>query len=295
MGRDLRHGPAVDPLAALQVCGGVARWAELSRLGVSRGSLLALAQSGAIARPARGVFCRPEMILDPVVRAVAASGQLTCAAGARAHGLDTFGDEDECHIRTIPSPRPESRHRAAVRHPWGRGPGRLAPLDAVLHDCTICLPAPEAVAIVDAALRAGRLTTAELGRVARAGPRAARAANVLALADPASQSVLESVARVQLRLDGHNDVASQVHVDKVGWVDLVVDRWLVLELDGWAHHRDSFREDRRRDAELTRLGFVVLRFTYGDLLRRRSWFSSVVAETLERGHPPWWFDAARPA
>ena len=67
------------------------------------------------------------------------------------------------------------------------------------------------------------------------------------------------------------DVASQVFVDHVGWVDLVVDGWLVLELDGWEFHRDRFREDRRRDAELSRQGYVVLRFTYADLMSRRGW------------------------
>ncbi|MFL6099664.1 MAG: type IV toxin-antitoxin system AbiEi family antitoxin domain-containing protein [Actinomycetales bacterium] len=285
----------MHPLAALDLSGGVARWADLARLGVSRGSLLALATAGSIARPARGVFCRPEMVATPVVRAVVASGQLTCGTGARAHGLETFHDDGEVHVRTIAAPRPDLRDRTVVRHPWGRGPGRLVALDAVLHDCTICLPLPEAVAVVDSALRAGRVDASDLSRITRAGPRSARSARVMSLADPAAQSVLESVARVQLRLDGQVDVASQVYVDQVGWVDLVVARWLVLELDGWAHHRETFREDRRRDAELTRLGFVVLRFTYGDLLRRRRWFSAVVAETLDRGHPPLWFHPARPA
>jgi very-short-patch-repair endonuclease len=108
---------------------------------------------------------------------------------------------------------------------------------------------------------------------------------VVALTDPAAQSVLESQARVLLVLAGLGPVESQVHFERVGWVDFLVQGWLVVEVDGFAVHRDSFREDRRRDAELTRQGLVVLRFTYDDLLRRPEWVLSVVRETLRAGRP----------
>jgi hypothetical protein len=109
--------------------------------------------------------------------------------------------------------------------------------------------------------------------------------------DPQSQSVLESVGRTLLVQAGIGAIESQVYVHQVGWVDLVVDGWLVLELDGWATHKAAFHEDRRRDAELSRLGFVVLRFTYADLARRPHWFVQVVSETIDRGRPPWWIGA----
>lgn len=37
---------------------------------------------------------------------------------------------------------------------------------------------------------------------------------------------------------------------------------VIVETDGWSHHggRRAFGEDRRRDAELTLLGFAVLRY-----------------------------------
>jgi very-short-patch-repair endonuclease len=97
--------------------------------------------------------------------------------------------------------------------------------------------------------------------------------------------VLESAARVLLVTDGIGPVVSQLHVERVGWVDLVVDGWLVIEVDGYAVHRDRFAEDRRRDAELVRQGFVVLRFTYADLERRPDWVLAVVRDTLRRGRP----------
>ncbi len=79
---------------------------------------------------------------------------------------------------------------------------------------------------------------------------------------------------------GVGSVASQVHVPRVGWVDLVIDGWLVVETDGRAVHLDTFAEDRRRDAELVRAGFVVLGFNYADVERRPQWVVQVVRAAL---------------
>ena len=45
---------------------------------------------------------------------------------------------------------------------------------------------------------------------------------------------------------------------------------LIVELDGWAHHRDrrTFQRDRERDAALTAAGHRVVRFTHDDVIRR---------------------------
>lgn len=102
----------------------------------------------------------------------------------------------------------------------------------------------------------------------------------MGLSDAQAQSVLESGMRVLLLQAGLGPVESQVHIDRVGWVDLVVQGWLAIEVDGYAVHRDRFSEDRRRDAELTRLGYVVLRFTYQQVLRQPDWVLDVVRDTL---------------
>ena len=46
------------------------------------------------------------------------------------------------------------------------------------------------------------------------------------------------------------------------------ERRLVVELDGYAYHSDrmSFEADRRRDRELAARGYVVLRFTYREVI-----------------------------
>ena len=57
----------------------------------------------------------------------------------------------------------------------------------------------------------------------------------------------------------------------------------------------KFQDDRRRDAELSRQGYVVLRFTYADLMSRREWFIDVVREVLDRGRPPFAMPRGRTA
>jgi very-short-patch-repair endonuclease len=58
-------------------------------------------------------------------------------------------------------------------------------------------------------------------------------------------------------------VRVQVTIDGVGRVDLLVDGWLIIELDG-GHHADpiAMRRDRARDAAAILRGYRTLRFGY---------------------------------
>ncbi len=275
----------MEPIAALVSLGGVARWPALSAVGVGRGRLIEACRAGTILRPARGVFCLQFCVDEVRVQVMAARGQLSCDHAAVAHGLDVFTTPDRIHVRLPVGSNRVALPARTTAHLWGRsGDGDVTNLEATLRDCAQCLDLPEAVGVLDSALRTGRLATDELARLASTWSGPARTA--AGLVDPAAQSVLESVGRTVLVLAGVGAIASQVHVPRVGWVDLVVDGWLVVELDGYATHKASFHEDRRRDAELTRVGFVVLRFTYADLAARRGWFVETVRETLARGRPP---------
>jgi very-short-patch-repair endonuclease len=111
-----------------------------------------------------------------------------------------------------------------------------------------------ALVIVDSALAARRVTVAEL--FARLGTKGSAAARILlTLADANSESPLETIARVLLRVHGL-DVQTQVYLDGVGRVDLLVEGVLVVELDGFEHHSDRahYRNDRRRANALTCMG-----------------------------------------
>ena len=56
-------------------------------------------------------------------------------------------------------------------------------------------------------------------------------------------------------------------LDRVGYVDLLLDGWLVVELDG-RHHADwaQVKKDHRRNNESVVQGFTALRYYYSDVV-----------------------------
>jgi very-short-patch-repair endonuclease len=61
---------------------------------------------------------------------------------------------------------------------------------------------------------------------------------------------------------------------------------LVAELDGYAYHssREQFAADRRRDRELQRRGYVVLRFTYEEVTREPEAVLAALRAELAKRH-----------
>lgn len=270
-------------IRTIEDLGGAARWAELERAGVARRRLTRAVRDGAVHQLDRGLFCLPGKETTWLTEAVRRSAVLSYGAAAQHHGLEVFG-----HVGLhLAAAGPRTVRRSTVFH---RRPvecdARVTTLRQTLLDCCRCLPTGQAVSVLDSALRQGRADLDELARlVPPHGRWARRLGDAVRLVDPQAQSVLESAARVLFVEAGVGPVESQVEIPRVGWVDLVVAGWLVIEVDGYAVHRDRFREDRRRDAELTRQGFGVLRFTYDDVERRPQWVLSVVRETLSLGRP----------
>jgi very-short-patch-repair endonuclease len=141
-------------------------------------------------------------------------------------------------------------------------------------DCCLELPLRQAVIACDSALRSKQVGLGQLHAAAArlSGVRdAARVRRVLALCDPVSGSVLESVLRLALVFDGIAGFETQkvlrdtrnVHVLRADFC-FELPR-LVVEVDGQKWHQDPAR-DRERDNGLARIGFRVLRYTWADVI-----------------------------
>lgn len=155
------------------------------------------------------------------------------------------------------------------------------------------LPLPDAVVVVDAALRAGLLSEAALLRAVAAlpagvgRPRAVRAAG---LVDARCGSALESVCRVLLAGAGLPAPETQLVVRGrdgrvVGRVDFAwPEQRLVVEADGFAFHADrrQYREDRRRTNALVLAGWTVLRFSWEDVVEAPDAVVAAVRAALGR-------------
>lgn len=258
----------VDVLASRH---GVARFAEL-RSVLSRRALDDAVRRGCVDRLPGGVYALPGTPA-PLVTATAHNAALTCLSAAQHHGLAVLVPPDVPHV-AVPRSRgmtPSSvRERfPAVRHRYdsGRAGTRLVvPVAEALARMLVCVPAREALVSVDSALHGGRTT---LAAIARALPATAPSDRrlLLRLADGRAASPTETLARLALRAGGLR-VETGVPITDVGFVDLLVEGRVVVELDGFAYHagRREFAADRRRDRELVARGFVVLRFTYADVV-----------------------------
>ena len=250
---------------AVAAFGGAARWKRLRDLGVSDGRLRAAVRSGDLVRMGP-VYAFPDAPSDVVV-AAELGGRLTCSSAALWLGLDVLCPPAKVHV-VVPRNSSRSSERAVV-HRTGRGQGWLAPApEAVIHALG-CLPPIEALVIVDSALRARKISSAEI-RQRIVGPDSVRRRGLLALADGRAESPIETVARLAIGAAGFS-VDCQVYIADVGRVDLLIDGWLVVEIDGYAHHssREHFRNDRRRANLLAEKGYVLLRFSYEDVMYRR--------------------------
>jgi very-short-patch-repair endonuclease len=86
------------------------------------------------------------------------------------------------------------------------------------------------------------------------------------MASSAAESPLETVTRAVLVMAGLA-VQEQVRMRGVGRVDLVVERTVAVEADGWQYHqsRDAFERDRARDRSMLVNQLPVMRFTSREL------------------------------
>jgi very-short-patch-repair endonuclease len=107
------------------------------------------------------------------------------------------------------------------------------------------------------------------------------------LFDGASQSGIETIARVALRRRRVR-LRTQVPIPGVGHVDLLIGDRLVLELDGeeW-HQGGDFEEDRRRDLALVARGYLVVRASYRQVTESWPDVESALLTIIRRGDHLW--------
>lgn len=293
--------------------------AHLAAAGMGKAAVAAALADGTLLRVRRGVYApaalpdrgqhlvsggRPDAGYLAEVRAVLMSLGPTAMAGGRTAavlwGFDLFVEPRQIEVVV-----PESRERRALegvvlrrvrgavavdRRVLGLDAVRLMAPALVVADCAYSRPLREAVVVADSALRSGLVSLEQLQRLAtrhRNHPRGRRLRRVLALLDPASESVLESLCR--LVLVEHGLVPeSQVTITgasgrTIGRVDFLFrDQRLVVECDGrrWHDPEDSRARDRVRDNELERAAYRLVRVTWADVVHRPEHVVQLVRDCL---------------
>ena len=142
----------------------------------------------------------------------------------------------------------------------------VASIGTVLERVLVCMPLKVSLPMLDAARNRGLYDVSTL-TIPPTGSRLPHLREALFLSSDRARSILETVARLQL-IDMGLTPQVGVWIEGVGEVDMIILGFIIIEVDGWAFHssKEQREKDLKRDRELLRRGYVVLRFTYDDVM-----------------------------
>lgn len=269
----------------------------------TRAELRRLRDSGALWTPLRGWVALSGLESD-ATRALRLGGVVSCVSAFRAHGVWVPHGDDDLHVRVNRETHSERVDRAEGRdgvlvhrmhahlldlRPWDAVDGVVAALAVA----TGCLSTPDLIAAADSALQQGKVQRSDLDEMAAALPARRRAG--LERASHLSGSGSESTFAALLRRCGIA-FEQQAQLLPGEFCDFLIGRSLVVEIDSveWHGSRAQQAVDRRRDAQLTALGYRVLRFSYEQVLFEPAYVVDAVLALVRRDvheRRPW---AARP-
>lgn len=265
----------MDIVDCLEELGGVARRSELvARVG--RVALDRAVAAEVVVQDVRGWFALPDAD-DAVRRAAELGGVVSLTSAALLHGWAVKTLPDKPHV-TVGRGRRSSRHHRRAHVHWvdlrpDEVEGGVTSPARTLRDCLRLLPPDEALAIADSALRAGfgAQSLLRLADEAR-GPGSPQVRRVARSATPLAANPFESVVRSIAESVPGLRVVPQVTISLPGFSarpDLVDERLrIVCEADSFEWHggRAALARDARRYNELVVGGWVVLRFSYEEVM-----------------------------
>lgn len=256
---------------------------------MSARAIRAALTAGTIRRVAKGVYALPDA---PTALTAARSqgGAVSHLSAAQHWRLGVLSPPALPHV-TLPVGRLRRQAGLPCVLHWADAPvidDVTTPVRTVL-DCARTLPLSEALAVTDSALHLGLVDRDELVDAAArlTGPYRRRIQRVVELSDHRAESVLESALRTILIEAGIEGFEPQVAVRDAGFsarLDLGHRRRRIgLEADGFEFHgsRTALVKDCRRLVGLSLRGWMVLRFSWEDVMYDQEWVVDAVRGALE--------------
>lgn len=257
---------------------------ELHGEGYRDAQLRAAVRAGAIEVHRRAWFVAPDAPHD-LRTAARWGGRVTCTSFARSRGWwlpDGVGSDVHLHFppgSTGPrEPWDGVAHWTKPVAPLGRA--LFATVEDALAHIAVCQPPAHAHVLWESAARVEGLAPEAL-RAIRWPSRAAAdiAAEVTGLADSGLEVLAcRPLRRLRVR------VRQQVVIGGRP-VDVIVGEWLVIQIDGWAHHSSSAQrsKDVAHDAELRLRGYTVLRFSYAHVVHDAAGVERTIRRAMAAG------------
>lgn len=276
----------MDPVQALTRLGGISRRKPLVLLA-GRRELEAAIRDGRVVRVGHDRYTLPHAD-GARVAAASVGGAVSHLSGAMAWGWKVKTPPAQPHV-IVPRNCRHSQVEGVVLHyavldPAAVVAGRTSALRTAL-DCARTLPFDEALAVLDSALRSGGLTTPMLLHAVQQGPRTgrSRATRVIEAASAKAANPFESVLRVlALEVPGFTPVP-QGEVPGIGHADVAdLGLRIALEAESWEHHglREAFEYDIRRYTAMVRCGWLVVRFTWDDVMQKPGYVRETIRDLV---------------
>jgi very-short-patch-repair endonuclease len=280
----------MDPREPHAQLGGVATTAQLLELCTSR-ELREAVDAGSIVRLGKGRYSLKQAA-EAQKEGLRLHGTISHLSAALVHGWEVVGQPDKPWISVPRNRNVSADDRKRVHLVYADVTGAVTdPLTTVV-DCGRRLPFREALAVADSALRRGVVDQDELiASAARVrGKGAAQCRRVAAAATPLAANPLESALRaIALDVPGL-EVRPQVEIQLPDFAvhpDLVdQDLRIAIEAEGSFFHgtiKESFLRDVRRYTLLVVARWVVIRFTYDDVMKKPEFvYDALLAVVRER-------------
>ncbi len=279
----------MDVVDAIERMGGLATRAALIQAS-SRAEVDRALRVEAVVRAGHGRYTVPSVDAAAAM-AFRMNGHLSLTSAALHHGWEVKKVPQKPHVafprhRNVPQPwRNEVvLHRADLEA--DDISGIATSRDLTLLQCLRQLPDDEALVIADSALRHGEVATLRRVVAQVQGAGSAKVRRIAAQADARAANPFESVTRaICLQVPGLVVTPQLAISSEHYWAcpDLV-DRTLkvVVECESyeWHGNRKGFLKDIRRYTLLTADGWVVLRFTWDDVMLRPAWVREVLVRTV---------------
>ncbi|MCQ2000522.1 endonuclease domain-containing protein [Arthrobacter zhaoxinii] len=256
---------------------GVASYGTLTANGFPRWTIDQALRTGIVRRADRGTFALPQADAR-LVDAARSQASLTRISAADVLGWWLLTPPETVHVRcdaarTIPG---------TVIHRGQRSAHRLiAPPRQILRDAFRCLPRLDALVMAESAVITNAVGLQALQKEF-SGQQDWQVRTLLGTIRRTTASPLEVCARFHL-LNAGLRVETEVALPGIGRVDLLVDGWLIIEIDGFAFHssREHYRVDRRRWKASAAAGWITLRITAELVLHRPEEFVDLVEKTRD--------------
>ncbi len=270
--------------------GGVSTRAALIR-ATSRAEVDTALAGGRLVRAGQGRYVAPEV--DAAARtAHGMNGVLCLTSAALHHGWEVKAVPEKPHV-LVPRKRnvPQHLRSGVVLHRRDLdgdevSAGVATSREVTLEQCLRLLPYDEALVIADSALRHGEHAALARAAALVRGRGQRQAARVAAEARADSANAFESVTRAichevpGLRVEPQL-VISDPHVwARTDLGDQHLEIVVECESYEWHGDRAGFRKDVRRYTLLSASGWLVLRFTWEDVMFRSDWVQGVLARAV---------------